>query len=213
MVKQYTINLLNFARQSNLIFKVKNFTAFMLKNILFNPIKAWETIDSENKPVSAIRNGFLFPIIFLVSASAIAGSMIYKNSELSAVYSVFVGIKCFFLFFITIYAAAYILKEITYPLDLGRSFAVAFRLIAYSIVPLLLCQILSRFFESLMFINVLALFGLYIFWTGSERILRTPSYKKLPLLIASVLTFTVIFFATNYLITKLIDKVFYKFFA
>jgi len=213
MVKQYTINLLNFARHSNLILMVNNFSAFMLKDILINPIKAWETIDSENRPVNVIRNGFLFPIILLVSVSAIAGSMIYKNSELSAVYSVFVGIKCFLLFFITIYAASYILKEITYPLDLGRSFAVSFRLIAYSTVPLLLCQILSRFFESLLFINVLALFGLYIFWTGTERMLTPPSYKKLPLLIASTLAFTVIFIATNYLITKLIDKVFFKFFA
>jgi hypothetical protein len=185
----------------------------MFKNILFNPIKAWETIDSENKPVSVIRNSFLFPLIFLVSASAIAGSLIYKNSELSVVYSVFVGIKCFLLFYITTYATAYMVREITYPLDLGRNFAVSFRLIAYSIVPLLLCQILSRFFESLMFINVLALFGLYIFWTGIERMLTPPTYKKLPLLIATILTFTAIFIATNYLITKLIDKVFYKFFS
>ena len=185
----------------------------MLKNILFNPVKAWETIDSENKPVNVIRNRFLIPLIFLVSASAIAGSMIYKNSELSAVYSFSVGIKCFLLFYITTYVTAYMLKEITYPLDLGRNFAVSFRLIAYSIVPLLLCQIISRFFESLMFINVLALFGLYIFWTGIERMLTPPSYKKLPLLIATTLTFTAAFIVTNFLFTKLIDKVFYKFFS
>jgi len=213
MVKQYTINLLNFARHLNLIFKANNFFVFMLKNILFNPIKAWETIDSENKPVNVIRNRFLIPLIFLVSASAIAGSMIYKNSELSAVYSFSVGIKCFLLFYITTYVTAYMLKEITYPLDLGRNFAVSFRLIAYSIVPLLLCQIISRFFESLMFINVLALFGLYIFWTGIERMLTPPSYKKLPLLIATTLTFTAAFIVTNFLFTKLIDKVFYKFFS
>ena len=213
MVKQYTINLLNFARHLNLIFKANNFFVFMLKNILFNPIKAWETIDSENKPVNVIRNRFLIPLIFLVSASAIAGSMIYKNSELSAAYSVSVGIKCFLLFYITTYVTAYMLKEITYPLDLGRNFAVSFRLIAYSIVPLLLCQIISRFFESLMFINVLALFGLYIFWTGIERMLTPPSYKKLPLLSATTLTFTAVFIVTNFLFTKLIDKVFYKFFS
>jgi len=213
MVKQYTINLLNFAWHLNLIFKANNFFVFMLKNILFNPIKAWETIDSENKPVNVIRNRFLIPLIFLVSASAIARSMIYKNSELSAVYSFSVGIKCFLLFYITTYVTAYMLKEITYPLDLGRNFAVSFRLIAYSIVPLLLCQIISRFFESLMFINVLALFGLYIFWTGIERMLTPPSYKKLPLLIATTLTFTAAFIVTNFLFTKLIDKVFYKFFS
>jgi hypothetical protein len=189
------------------------FLPFVVKDIITNPVKTWDTIDSENKSVSIIRNTFLFPLIFLVSISAIVGSLLYTNSELSPIYSIFVGIKCFLLFYVTVYASAFILKEITYPLDLGRNFAVAFRLIVYSIVPLLLCQILSRLFESLLFANVLALTGLYIFWTGSDRILTPPAYKKIPLLIATAITFIAIYILTDLLFTKLIDKIFYSFFS
>jgi hypothetical protein len=189
------------------------FLLFTIKDILVNPGKAWETIDSENKPVSVIRNSFLLPLIFLVSLSAFAGSLIYTNSELPAVYSIFVAIKCFLVFYVTIYATARIVKEITYPLDLGRNFAVSFRLVAYSILPLLLCQIFSRFFESLLFVNVLALFSLYIFWTGAERMLTPPAYKKMPLLIASFITFVAIFIASDFILTKLTDKIFYAFFS
>jgi len=196
-----------------MIFMAGKFSLFLVKDIIFNPIKAWETIDSENKPVNVIRNSFLFPLILLVSGSAMAGSLIFTNSELSPVYSVFEGIKCFLLFYITVYATAYILNKITYSLDLGKNFAVSFRLIVYSVVPLLLCQVLSRLFESLLFVNVLALFSLYIFWTGTERILTPPAYKKMPLLIASLITFVVIFIATDFLFTKLIDKIYYTFFA
>jgi hypothetical protein len=185
----------------------------MVKDIIINPVKAWETIDSENKPVNLIRNSFLFPLIFLVSVSAFAGSLMYTNSELSPVYSLFVAIRCFLMFYITIYATAQIVKEITYPLDLGRNFAVSFRLVAYSVVPLLLCQVFSRFFESLLFVNVLALFSLYIFWTGTERMLTPPAYKKLPLLIASFITFVAIFIASDFILTKLTDKIFYAFFS
>jgi len=189
------------------------FLLFMIKDIIVNPVKAWETIDSENKPVNVIRNSFLFPLIFLVSVSAFAGSLMYTNSELSPVYSIFVAIRCFLVFYISIYATAQIVKEITYPLDLGRNFAVSFRLVAYSIVPLLLCQVFSRFFESLLFVNVLALFSLYIFWTGTERMLTPPAYKKLPLLIASFITFVAIFIAADFILTKLTDKIFYAFFS
>lgn len=189
------------------------FLPFVVKDIITNPVKTWETIDSDNKSVSIIRNTFLFPLILLVSISAIAGSLLYTNSELSPIYSIFVGIKCFLLFYVTVYASAFILKEITYPLDLGRNFAVAFRLIVYSIVPLLLCQILSRLFESLLFANVLALTGLYIFWTGSDRILTPPAYKRIPLLIATAITFISIYILTDLLFTKLIDKIFYSFFS
>jgi hypothetical protein len=189
------------------------FFLIVVKNIVMNPVKAWESIDSDNRSVSVIRNTFLFPLIALVSVSAIAGSLIFTGSHLSPIYSLLTGIKCFILFYFTIYASAYILKEITYPLDLGRDYAVSFRLIVYSAVPLLICQFFSRLFESLLFVNVISLFGLYIFWTGIERMLTPPAQKKIPLLIATVITFAAIFIGTNLLLTKLIDKIYYLFFA
>ncbi|HEX7494969.1 MAG TPA: hypothetical protein VF346_12170 [Bacteroidales bacterium] len=184
-----------------------------VKDIIINPVKAWAIIDSENKSMSVIRNIFLFPVILLVSVSAIAGSLIYTNAELSPVYSVFVGIKCFLLYYITVYASAFILKEITYPLDLGRDYAISFRLIVFSIIPFLLCQILSRLFESLLFINILALYGLYIFFTGTEKLLTPPAYKKIPMLIAATLTFIGIYIITNLLLTTVIDKIYKAFFS
>jgi hypothetical protein len=184
-----------------------------VKDIIFDPTKAWETIYSENRPLGKIRNGFLLPLIILVSASAVAGSLMFTHPELSPVYSVFIGLKCFVLFYVSIYATAYLLKEITHALDLSRDFGISFRLVAYSVVPFLFCQVLSRLFESLLFVNVLSLYSLYVFWTGTERLLTPPAYKKLPLLIATVVTFAVIFVVTNLLLTLLFDRIFQAFVA
>ena len=184
-----------------------------IKNIILNPVKAWETIDSENRPVKVVRDSFLFPLIILVSISAIAGSLIFTNTELSPVFSIFVGIRTFLVLYFTIYASALILGEITFPLDLGKDFSVSFRIIAFSIAPFLICQVLSSFFESLLFVNVLALYGLYIFWTGTEKLLTPPQYKKMPLLIAATITMVVMYVAGNVLLTKLIDKIYNVFFA
>jgi len=184
-----------------------------LKNIIFSPAKAWETIDSENKSIKVIRDNFLFPLIILVTISAIAGSLLFTNTELSPVYSVFTGIKWFLVFFISIYLTSLILGEITFPLDLGKDFSVSFRLIAYSLAPFILCQVLSRLFESLLFVNVIGLYGLYIFWTGAEKLVNPPQYKKMPLLIATTITLAVIYVGTNLLLNMLVDKVYYSFFA
>jgi hypothetical protein len=192
---------------------VNDFLLFKVKNILINPAKAWDTIYSENKSVKSIRNNLLLPLIILISVSAVAGSAMYTNAEMSGVYSFLTGIKSFFLFFISIYATAFIHKEITYPLDLGKNFALSFRLISFSLVPFLLCQVLSSFFESLLFINILALYGLYLFWTGSEKLLTPPAYKKLPMLIATGITFIGIFIATNLFFTMIMDRVYLKFFS
>jgi hypothetical protein len=190
-----------------------NFFLFVIKDIISDPVKAWEAVDSENKPVNIIRNSFLFPLIFLVSVSATAGSILFVNTGLSPVYSVFAGIKCFLLFYLTVYATALILKEITHALDLGRNFAVSFRIVAYSIVPLMLCQLVSRLFESLLFVNVLALYSLYLFWTGAGRMFTPPAHKRMPLLVACVVTFIVIFIASDVVLSKLLDKIFYAFFS
>jgi hypothetical protein len=192
----------------NLIFFISG-----IKNILVDPIKAWEIIDSENKSVKVLRDSYLFPLIILVSAAAIAGSLIFTNTELSPVYSIFVGIKCFITLLSAIYAVSYVLGEITFPLDLGKNFPVSFRIIVYSITPFLICQILSSIFESLQFVNVLGLYGLYIFWTGAEKLLNPPQYKKMPLLISSLFALVGIYIAISIVLNVLIDKIFYAFFT
>jgi hypothetical protein len=176
-------------------------------NLIFNPIKFWATIISENTPTSLIRNSFLIPLSILVTVAAFFGSLLYANSELSILYSVLFSIKCLLVIFISVYATSYLLGHITYPLDLGKDFDNSFRMVVFSITPFLLCQILSRLFESLLFVNIIALYGLYIFWTGAEKILNPPQYKKMPLLIAATISFAGIYIATNLLLGAIIDRI------
>jgi hypothetical protein len=184
-----------------------------IKNIILNPVKAWEIIDSENRQTRKLRNNFFIPLIILVSGAAFTGSLFYYNIELPPVYSIFIAVKCFILMFITIYATAFMFGEVTYPLDLGKEFSISFRIIVYSSVPFFICQIFSRVFESLLFINVIALYGLYIFWTGIEKMLTPPQHKKMPLLIATTIIMVGIYIAANFVLTKLIDRVYYSFFG
>jgi hypothetical protein len=182
-------------------------------NIITDPVKAWELIDSENRPIKLVRNSFLFPLSILVSVSAFAGSLIFTHSELSPVYSIIVGLNCLVILLLTIYATAFIFNEITSALDLGRDSNISFRIVVYSFTPFLLCQILSRLFESLLFVNIIGFYCLYIFWTGVEKLLTPPQHKKLPMLIATTIAMIGIYIGVDFLLTSLADKVFYAFFA
>jgi len=186
---------------------------FILKEILSNPTSAWETIDSENKSVIAIRNSFLVPLLILISVSTIAGSILFTNSKLSVAYSVLEGIRCFIVYYITVYSTALLLRRITKQFNLTISFSNSFRLIVYSLTPLLLCQIFSRFFESLLFINVLSFFGLYIFWAGLEKLLNPPADRKAPLMMAAFIAFIGIYIVSNFLLTRLFHKIYYGIFS
>ena len=189
---------------------------FLLKRlpfIILKPSNAWEKIASETITVKDVRNSYLFPLIILVAFVAFLGSLLFTNSQLSFLYSAFVGIKFFILLILVVYVSAYTHKEITYALDLGRDFAVSFKIIVYSLSPLFICLMISHIFESLIFINILALYSLYIFWAGSERILNPPEYKKMPMLIATSVTVIALYIGFSLILTQIFDRIFYAFFA
>ena len=72
---------------------------------------------------------------------------------------------------------------------------------------------MSRLFESLLFVNIIGLYGLYIFWVGTEKMLNPPVYKKMPMLIATTITLIGIYVITNLVLDKLIDRIYFSFFA
>jgi hypothetical protein len=184
-----------------------------LLNIIFTPGNAWDIIIKENRTSKYLKNNLLFPLLILVALAAFLGSIIFINTTLSPVYSVFKGIKLFVLLLSVSYFSALVLGEITRPLDLGRDFTSSFRLIVYSLTPLFLCQVVSQLFESLVFVNVLCLYGLYIFWTGAEKIFNPPDYKKMPLLVATSIMAAAVFFTFNWILTSIFDRIYFNFLA
>lgn len=189
------------------------FLIHSVSNIISNPVKEWDAVHSENKPVKYIRRNLFFPLVTLASVSAFLGSLFFSRSELLKAYPILTGVKYFILVYLVICLTAFIFKEITNAFGLGRNFNLSFKIIAYSSIPFLICQIISQLFESFIFINVLALVGLYIFWTGSEKLLNPPGQKKLPLLIAATVIFVVLFFVANWFLSMVFNKIYYAFIA
>lgn len=189
------------------------FLSHRIRNIILNPEKAWEAIHYENKPIKFVRGSFILPLTFLVALSAFLGSVLFTNTTLPEVYSVLVGVKYFLSICFTIYGTAFVFTEITNKLNLGRDFNLSFKIIAYSSAPFLLCQIISRLFESFIFVNVLSLYGLYIFWTGMEKMLNPPEQKKIPMMISVSVVFIAIIIAGNWLLTQILDKLYFAFFS
>jgi hypothetical protein len=184
-----------------------------IKYIILNPPKAWGVIHEENRPIRDVRNSFFIPLVILVAISSFLGSIIFTNSTLSPVYSVIAALKFLILHLVVVFTSALIFGEITLALDLGKDYTVSFKILAYSLAPLLICQIISHLFESLIFVNILSLYGLYIFWIGSEKMLNPPEHKKMPLLIATFVVVAGFYIAGLILLTSISDRVYFSHFA
>jgi hypothetical protein len=180
---------------------------------IISPVMAWEVVHRENRPIKYVRGSYFMPLIILVSVSSFFGSLFFINNTLEPMYSVLVAINTFLFLYLGVYASAYIVTEITKALDLGRDFVTSFKLVAYSLAPLFLSLTVSRLFESMLFLNILSLYGLYIFWTGMETMINPPEHKKLPMVIATVISMIIIIGILQIVLSKLTETIYFAFFA
>lgn len=180
-----------------------------IKEIIFDPVKAWVTIYSESRSLSYLNLYLFLPLIIIISVSAFLGSLLFVNTGLMKTFSILAGIKYFLLYLVVIYGTSFLVTRAAGAIKIGLNFNFAFKLVLFSSVPFLLCQAVARLFESFIFINILAFYGLYIMWTGTEKLLNPPENKKLHLLIASTLIFLLTFFVADWFLNRVFDKLFY----
>jgi hypothetical protein len=184
-----------------------------IRNLILRPERAWRIIYTENRPINDIRGSYFLPLITLAGISALLGSLFFTHGGLSLFYPVFLGARYFLLFLIITYVSAVILNEITSALDLGKDFVISFKLIGYSLAPFYICQIISLLFESLLFVNLLSIYGLYIFWLGMEKMVNPPEHKKMPLMIATWVSFAAVYIVTNWVLKTIVDGVYFTIFG
>lgn len=185
---------------------------FLIKSIteiILDPVKAWDSIYSESRSVSYINLNLFLPLVIIASISAFLGSLLFINTGLLKTFSILAGIKYLLLYPVVIYGTSFIITKAAAALNIGINFNLSFKLIMYSSVPFLLCQAVTRLFESFIFINILAFYGMYIMWTGTEKLLNPPQNKKLHLLLASAILFLLSFFITDWFLNRVFDILFY----
>ncbi len=189
------------------------FLADTVRNIILDTIKEWDSIYNGNKPYLLFSRSLFFPLVILASISTFLGAFLFTNTELTNFYSVIAGIRYFAVITIVVYGTALALREMMRSFGYGSDFGIAFKIICCSVVPLLLCQIISQLFESFIFVNILGFFGFYILYTGIERMLSPSESDRLKLMLGVPMIFFVLFILTGKIITQITDKFYFTFFA
>jgi len=189
------------------------FLVYTVRNLILDPVKEWDVIHSENRAASFFSRNLFLPLLFLASVSSFLGAFLFTNTELGNAWSVLKGVRFFAVVIIATYGTAFILNEITAFVGIRRDFSISFRIIVCSIVPFILCQIVSQLLESFIFVNILSAFGLYIMWNGITLMLDPAEGKKLTLMIGATVAFISLFLIASSIMTSLTDKIYFSFFA
>jgi Yip1 domain len=189
------------------------FLVHTVRSIILDPVREWDVIRTENKSGSFFSRSLLFPLLITASVSAFLGSFLFTNTELTNAYSVLIGVRYFIMLYLIIIITTFIFKEITIVFGYDMAFKSSFKIIVCSLVPFFLCQIISRLFESFIFINILSFYGLYILWTGIANMINPEERKKIFLMISAAAAFIVLLFFANWILTLVFDKLYFSIFA
>ena len=177
------------------------------------PARAISVIPAEPHSIKHIRNNVLFPLLLLVAICSFLGSMFFSNETLQPVYSVFVAFKFFLLDLSLVYLSALLFREIAKALDLQADYSWSFKIVVYTLVPFFICQMVSLLFESLAFVNILALSGLWTLWTAGEVLLNPPAHKRIPMIVANLVVMAELYIGGIIAFTSVIDRIYFHFFA
>ncbi len=189
------------------------FLADTVRNLILNTVKEWDIIYTENKPARLFSRSLFLPLVTLASISTFLGAFLFTNTELTNVYSLIAGIRYFATMTIVVYGTALAMREIMKTFGYGNDTGTAFKIVSASLVPLLLCQILSQLFESFIFVNILAFFGFYILYTGIERMLSPTDSDRIKMMIAVPMVFFILFILTGRIVSQITDKFYFSIFS
>lgn len=179
--------------------------------IILHPVKAWETINNENRSVRTVQGAFLLPVLILISLSAFLGALIYNPSGLSVLFPIIRALKQFICFYLTVLLSAWVLNEISQAFVREKNYSFNFKLVSYSLTPLYITVIISRFLPDLAMINLLGFYGAYILYEGISSIEKISREGIIRYFIVALLTVIVFYIAISWISRSVLEGMYFAF--
>jgi hypothetical protein len=148
---------------------------FLLLRLTVSPEKTWMRLSEkqEEETQEKFYASYLYPVIGIIALFAFAGILLKDG------FNVQLGLKTVIkevvTYFFSFYASAYVLSKLltsyfAFPCDQQNSE----RFVAYSSAVIYVVAILYSLFPSFFFLNIFALYTVYIIWQGTVYYLRLP---------------------------------------
>lgn len=153
----------------------------MVLMLLSMPAKAWRVI-SRIEGRSAVLNEFLYPMIMLCCLSTLLGTFIVHDLSIDSFYYAMVkaGVQFATLFFAYHLLAFFVAKISTTYMKAEYDRQHTDSLTAYSMVVVLLLEILLALFPNFRIIGwILQFYTVKIVWDGAAVLMRVPEERRL----------------------------------
>lgn len=171
-----------------------------------NPNHFWDIV-IERKITNRVLIHFYLPLLTLAVLAEIIGEFL-SNPEALLSYSLILGVKQLIVYILYYFIAVFAINKLLVLFGGKEDNKSAQMSVGYSMAPFFIVSALTGLFPFLYPINILGLYGLFIFYCGAPKLFEIPDTRTKPFIIAAVLANFSIFAVLNIIFWKILE-VFY----
>ena len=168
--------------------------------MLTGPRRFWDDI-TERKATIRVFSQFYLPFVILVSITSSIGDLL-NSPEILISYTVVTGLKDIFVYLIHFFIMVFVINQLTTAFGGTENIESSRLAVGFSMTPFFMVAAITGLFPFLYVLNVLGLYGLYIFYTGVPKLFGIPKSR--------IIAFTVTAILVNFVIFAVLSIIFWK---
>jgi hypothetical protein len=174
-----------------------------IKAIIFEPVKFWELQKEDKSQDKHAFSNFLLPFLILIFL-AVFVSEIVRGSRFYLTFPLMKAGREVLLFLVQYVISVFLTNELIKTFGAIKNIFIARKLVIYSLTPFLLVSVITGMFPFLYVIEVLGLYGFYIFGMGVKILLEFPERKKTSYVLVTIMANFFVFSFLSIFLSRLL---------
>jgi hypothetical protein len=174
-----------------------------IKNLIIRPVSFWKNEKLEQNGTQQLLAGYFLPLVLLVGAAEFAGQLI-RGSGFYLMYPFMLSLREVLLFLLMYGFSVFITRQLIRPFGGRLNLAVVRKLVAYSLIPVMMITVVTNLIPFLYVLQVLGFYGFFVFMAGVEVLVDLPERKRTRYILIAILANFFIFNFLSIFLSKLV---------
>lgn len=174
-----------------------------IKEVIFEPVKFWEQQKEGKNEDRQTFTGYFLPLLVLVFLVVFTSELI-RGSRFYLTFPLMKATREVLLFLLQYIISVFLTNELIKAFGGKKNIFIARKLVVYSLTPFLMVSIITGMFPFLYVMDVLGLYGIYIFWMGARTLLEFPERKQTSYILVTTMANFFVFSFLSIFLSKLL---------
>ena len=174
-----------------------------VKEVVINPKSFWILQKEKEEGFLELLGGYFFPLLVITVLAVFLGEF-FRSAHFYVVFAALKALRELVLLLLEFFIAVYFSNELLKTFGGEKNIELSRILVAYSFTPFLLVSMVTGLFPFLYPLDILGIYGFYIFWVGGKQLLTLPKQKSDSYLIITIVSVFLIFSILSIILSKLL---------